>query len=82
MSAAELRLPTCSRCGATISFARTLAGKAMPLDPGANENGNVYLNEEGRAVVLGKDDPERSLDRHLLLMPHWATCAAPKKAEL
>lgn len=67
----------CRRCGAQITWAKTVAGKAMPLDLGAHTDGNVYLDDAGRAVVLGREDPQRTLECHVLLMPHWATCTGP-----
>ena len=63
----------CARCGASITWHRTAAGKAMPLDPGAHPTGNCII-ENNVLVVLGKDDPRRTDGSVVLLMPHWATC--------
>ena len=62
---------TCRYCGLAIQMHKTAKGKRMPLDIGANPEGNVAIIDNV-AVVLAKDDPRRATA--LLLMPHWATC--------
>ena len=64
----------CRSCGDEIRWARTVAGKAMPLDLEPNPNGNVVLRD-GVAVVLGP--LERTIaeeEGETLRMPHHATC--------
>ncbi len=43
---------TCRSCDALIIWARTPAGRLMPLDVAPNPEGNVTL-EDGRVRVLG-----------------------------
>lgn len=71
----------CRTCQADILFARTTAGKLMPLDPARHEHDDhtanvaVYRDHTGRlnARVLKQDEqPERFEWR---AMPHFATCA-------
>lgn len=68
----------CARCGASIQWHRTAAGKSMPLDFGANPEGNCTIIDNV-LVVLGKEDPRRIDGSVVLLMPHWATCKTPPK---
>lgn len=74
---------SCDRCGAGIVWATTTAresgpgGKAMPLDPIENPDGNVAAwRGHGRRVlarVLTRDEqPDAPLEYHA--MPHFATC--------
>lgn len=67
----------CARCGASIQWHKTSAGKSMPLDFGAHPEGNCTI-EDGVLIVLGKDDPRR-VDGRIMLMSHFATC--PKRPE-
>lgn len=85
---ARRRLPyrgdpeTCERCGALFVWAVTLAGengkggKAMPLDPIENPDGNVAVRASlgGRMVcrVLHKDEDHDTTEHRA--MPHFATC--------
>lgn len=65
---------TCRSCDAEITWARTAAGKAMPLDRLPDPNGNVVLRD-GVAIVLGP--LERAIaeeEGETLRMPHHATC--------
>lgn len=58
----------CKSCGAAIEWARTVAGKAIPLEP-APDGGNIDIGEvTGRAMVVadGKG-PWRT---------HFQTCPA------
>lgn len=65
----------CKRCGQSIRWLRTAAGKAMPVDAEPNDAGNVYLRD-GLAHVLHKDEtPPGDV---ALLMPHFATCSATR----
>lgn len=71
---------TCRSCGAPISWAFTLKGKRLPMDPDPAENGNVILpiDEDGLplpAIVFR--DAEDAMDgfpganRYL---SHFVTC--------
>lgn len=71
-------METCRYCRARIVWARTHAGKLMPLDADPDPDGNVMLTRrEGagpEATVLGPGDPlfmPEGMTRH---MPHFATC--------
>ena len=71
----DSRVPHCSACGVEIRWALTVKNKRMPLDATENPEGNVILNEQGRAEVLGP--LERSIavaEGQPLYMPHHATC--------
>lgn len=43
----------CRSCGAPIRWARTAAGKHIPLDATPTPDGNVLLTEDGVATVVG-----------------------------
>lgn len=63
----------CKSCGRAIKWARTRAGKTIPLDPEPTATGNVVL-EDGLALVLTTQawaDLDPAAPRW---MPHWATC--------
>lgn len=75
---------TCRACDAPIRWARTAANdRAIPLDLEPNEAGNVLLDSDGRAHVLGSDRTLPLWLAHLAdsprYMPHHATC--PKWAK-
>lgn len=73
-------LATCDMCARDIAWARTPAGKAMPIDPGrwpdddARANLGVSRDHHGRilARVLSAADPLRANEHRG--MPHFATC--------
>lgn len=80
----------CRSCNAPIRWARTAAGKAMPLDAAPAAGGNVILEAAGGQAVLFADPPpaeeltarvltggdlEAAKDGKVALwMPHHATC--------
>jgi hypothetical protein len=69
----------CRSCKAPIIWARTAAGKLMPVDPEPTEGGNVELTASAgwpnwRAVV----HPQPMLGVQLR-MPHHATCPQGKE---
>lgn len=68
-------MSSCRSCGAEITWARTPANKAMPLDAEPNPAGNVML-ADGGAQVLGPLELSGLTDaeREELRMPHHATC--------
>ncbi|HEX7277897.1 MAG TPA: hypothetical protein VF244_11025 [Acidimicrobiales bacterium] len=65
-------MPACRSCNAPVRWIKTVAGKAMPLDPAPNPDGNVVI-EDGVARVVG---PEAEGERW---MTHWATCPSAAK---
>jgi hypothetical protein len=63
----------CKSCGAQIRWAKTEAGKTIPLDPEPTLNGNVVLDHAGVAHV-----------RHAGVggaryVSHFATCPFAKQ---
>lgn len=81
------RVTTCGRCAAPMVWARTVAtesgrgGKAMPLDPYENPDGNVAaraLTSSGQLVarVLCKGETH-DVTTEIRAMPHVATCTPP-----
>ncbi len=68
-------ISVCRGCGQRMIWGKTVAGKAIPLDPELSERGNMIL-ENGVAKVV-----DRSLypPGVKLYMPHHATC--PKAQE-
>lgn len=66
-------------CEATIIWARTEAGKLLPLDAEPSDNGNVRYSPaavgSGRAQVLGaKAAAEARAAGEKLFLPHFVTC--------
>jgi hypothetical protein len=64
----------CRGCGAKVLWYRTKASRALiPLDAEPNPRGNVVIDAEGLAVVLGGGlfDEAPEGERY---MPHHATC--------
>lgn len=75
----NMRTTECRHCGRLIGWARTPAGKAMPIDPAPTSAGNVFCQYEGghligRVRVKGDPQPEG-----VGFMPHWATCPVLNK---
>lgn len=68
-------MSTCRSCGGEIIWARTAAGKSMPLDPEPSQDGNVEAVRDGHGtlsvVTVHKEHPMFAGD---LFMPHFATC--------
>lgn len=66
----------CSRCPAQIRFV-TMAksGKPNPLDATPAENGNVWIDEEGKGHTITKGE-EYVASRGPLYISHFATCPA------
>ncbi len=64
-------MSACKSCGAVLKWAKTEAGKAMPLDVTPTPDGNVII-VDAVAVVLAKGTLVRpGTDRYTA---HWATC--------
>jgi hypothetical protein len=49
--------PFCRSCRAPIEWARTESGKAIPLDVGEFDNGNIVVTD-GIAYAIGRDVSE------------------------
>lgn len=69
-------MSVCKSCGASIIWARTPAGRTIPIDREPSDDGNVRLSYEGHkanALVVGKSDDLFSIGepRH---QSHFATC--------
>lgn len=69
---------SCSSCGAPIRWARTVNGKAMPLDADPVPSGNVRLGWIGgkQVAILLTDPAERAAAQieGPVYLPHFATC--------
>lgn len=65
----------CGACKERIIWAKTTAGRSMPLNPDPSPDGNVMLIE-GVATVLGKHTSEdvRLSGSEPLYVAHWSTC--------
>lgn len=65
---------TCRSCGATILWATTTNGKAMPIDAEPSPDGNVELTEWAPGRYRCTVHPQTPFDAPPLHMPHHATC--------
>ncbi len=71
----------CRSCKAPIVWAKTEAGKLMPLDPMPVVTGTVALlqGSERRARVLPADELEAArAEGKTLFVTHWSTCPDSK----
>lgn len=82
-------MSTCNGCGETITWARTVKGKHIALDPELREDGNVIPT--GRRIPTGRGQvvevrviPRGEMAQRELLVteglryyPHAATCTNP-----
>lgn len=70
----------CRDCGADILFARTEAGKLMPLDPERLDRGDpdanvaVTRDHTGRLLARVLKDGEDPYRHEWRAIPHFATC--------
>jgi hypothetical protein len=75
----------CRSCAAPIRWAKTLNGKAMPLDAEPNSAGNITLKEtdDPRApqarVLAGADLFDARAAGTTLYLSHYATCPDGEK---
>ncbi|HKZ73137.1 MAG TPA: hypothetical protein VJ011_03680 [Steroidobacteraceae bacterium] len=63
--------PVCRSCKAPIRWAKTAAGKAIPLDREPTADGTIEIAQDGRAAVLGGSVPREG---RTLYRSHFATC--------
>lgn len=75
-------LPThreCESCGAAITWARTRAGKAMPVNAEPDSYGNLLLTEhrgEARVgILLARQAAAARAEGSRLHLSHFATCS-------
>lgn len=64
----------CRSCQAEIRWAKTAAGKSMPLDAVPTPEGTIVIRDNVAVVLTGLalDDPaDAGEDRYVA---HWATC--------
>lgn len=75
----------CRSCNAPIRWARTPAGKAMPLDARPTLGGNVLLREATppadptAQVLAGVDLADAHTRGRELYVPHFTTCPEAAK---
>ncbi|MCA1570153.1 MAG: hypothetical protein LC798_07495 [Chloroflexi bacterium] len=71
---------TCRRCNLPITWVRTVANKAMPIDPAPSIRGNITMTG-GRAMVLTKPEVAAAREQgRQLYVSHFATCPRGRKA--
>ena len=61
----------CRSCGAEIEWAKTAAGKRIPLDAESVIEGNIELSEGGMVRVVRNGSGDR--------VSHFATCPNAKE---
>lgn len=65
-------MATCRSCGAGIRWARTLAGKSIPLDPSPVDDGNLVVVD---GVAMSRANANlRGAGPLPLFKSHFATC--------
>lgn len=69
-------MSVCRSCGADVIWAKTPAGKSIPLDPGARRYGGNIDLVEGVALVIPKDERAGA---GMLYVSHFATCVNAAK---
>ena len=75
----------CRSCGAPIIWARTLNGKAMPLDAEPSSAGNITLHDTGdpqapqARVLAGADLFDARSAETTLYLSHYASCPDSEK---
>jgi hypothetical protein len=62
-------MSVCKSCGAPIRWAKSLSGRAMPLDEKPNPKGNILLLPSGGAMVVTD-----TCHHSELFTSHFATC--------
>jgi hypothetical protein len=63
----------CNSCGAEIVWAKTLSGKAIPINAHPVDDGNIAIDHEGTAIIMteGEASCATMLVRY---KAHFATC--------
>jgi len=64
----------CSSCGAPIIWAKSKAGKAMPVDAEPVRDGNVMLEQHGLRVTAVVTGESMLPGVQTLYKSHFATC--------
>lgn len=69
-------MPNCKACDTEIRFAKTKAGKAMPVDATPSTDGNLVLlhDEHGTLCARPAHPADQLRPRH---KAHFATCTSP-----
>ncbi len=70
-------MATCKSCGAEIDWAVTKNGKRIPLNAEWTPGGNIVIDGEGRAIVVGDDEP--GFTGMVRRTSHFATCSNAAK---
>lgn len=65
----------CRSCGAPMFFARTAAGKLLPIDAVPVDDGNVEILDDGSALVHGSP----TLFGGVRYVSHFVTCPDGKE---
>ncbi len=72
----------CRSCGAKVRWIEMdSTGKLAPIDNTPSENGNVFINQFNKGVVLtplGKSEIESRFGKVDLYLNHFATCPDAK----
>lgn len=66
-------MAACSSCGRPVRWAKTVAGKAIPLDPTPVAHGTLVLRADGAANYADAAYLER-WPHVKRFVAHWATC--------
>lgn len=71
----------CSACGKPVTWAFTVNGKRLALDPDPDENGNQAAYRDHRPAWLTRQlrDNEEPYGYERRHMPHVATCGGPQQ---
>ena len=66
----------CRTCKAPVRWAATAAGRAIPLDPEPNPDGNLWLDARGVAHNIARltDDEQAEIAGDPLYIAHFVTC--------
>lgn len=71
---------SCRACGAAVKWVKTRQGKALPVEPAPDNNGNVVAMRtsrgtfvDGHVIPVGQPIP----DGYTRFYPHFSSCSAP-----
>ena len=82
MSTGLPRLSECRTCQAPIRFVKLASGKAMPVNPQPNPEGNVAARLVGGGLhghVISRDHPAPKVGHRFVA--HYATCEAVRPVQ-